>query len=112
MIDEGEADWKVLAININDPWAKSLNSVADVDRELPGLTHGVREWFRLYKTADGKPENRFALNEQFMDVGYTFRVIQETHQSWKRLCGTREMEAGGGKPAAPKLKVSRRVSLM
>ena len=100
MIDEGEADWKVLAISITDPWAKKLHDITDVDRELPGLTDGVREWFRLYKCAEGKPENRFALNEKFMDVGYTFRIVQETHQSWKKLVGrggpSTAAAAGGG----------------
>lgn len=29
MIDEGEMDWKVIAINVKDPDAKNLNSGCD-----------------------------------------------------------------------------------
>ena len=36
MIDDGEVDWKVLAIRADDPLAAKLNDVADVERELPG----------------------------------------------------------------------------
>ena len=32
MIDEGEVDWKVIAIKADDPKAASVNDVADVER--------------------------------------------------------------------------------
>jgi inorganic pyrophosphatase len=32
MIDEGELDWKVVAICIDDPMASQLNDVQDVER--------------------------------------------------------------------------------
>jgi inorganic pyrophosphatase len=31
MIDEGEVDWKVIAINSNDPMAPLVNGVEDVE---------------------------------------------------------------------------------
>ena len=49
MIDEGEADWKVVAIDCDDPWAEKLKDIEDVDRLLPGLLDSIREWFRTYK---------------------------------------------------------------
>jgi len=36
MIDDGELDWKVIAINVDDPKAASVNDVEDVEREFPG----------------------------------------------------------------------------
>jgi inorganic pyrophosphatase len=32
MIDDGELDWKVIAINVADPKADKVNNVADVER--------------------------------------------------------------------------------
>ena len=32
MIDDGELDWKVIAINTDDPKASSVNDVEDVER--------------------------------------------------------------------------------
>jgi len=92
LIDDGEADWKVIAIDEEDRWAGELNDVQDVERLLPGTLHAIREWFRTYKIPDGKPENRFALGERFMGVKYTMRVIREMHEAWKRLIKT----SGGG----------------
>jgi inorganic pyrophosphatase len=35
MIDEGELDWKVVAISIDDPKAELVNDVADVEKHFP-----------------------------------------------------------------------------
>ena len=32
MIDDGELDWKIIAINVEDPLADKLNDVEDVER--------------------------------------------------------------------------------
>ena len=37
MIDEGETDWKVIAIDVNDPLAENLNDINDVDKIIPGF---------------------------------------------------------------------------
>jgi len=85
MIDEGEADWKVIAIDREDEWAKVLHDISDVERLLPGTLDTIREWFRTYKIPDGKPPNIFALGEKFMPRAYALSVIHETHNAWARL---------------------------
>jgi nucleosome-remodeling factor subunit len=37
LIDEGETDWKLVAIDVQDTLATQINSIADVDERLPGL---------------------------------------------------------------------------
>jgi inorganic pyrophosphatase len=39
MIDDGELDWKVIAINTADPLADKINDVEDVERCPPSCTH-------------------------------------------------------------------------
>lgn len=85
MIDEGECDWKVVAIDAEDKWAPFLNDIEDVDRELPGLLDAIREWYRTYKIPDGKPPNVFGLDEKFMNKGYAMEVIEECHHAWEQL---------------------------
>jgi inorganic pyrophosphatase len=80
MIDEGEADWKVVVIDREDPWAEKLKDIDDVHKMIPGLLDAIREWFRTYKIPDGKPPNEFALGEQFMNRAYALGVIHETHR--------------------------------
>lgn len=54
MIDDGELDWKVLAVSVDDPLAEEYNDIDDVPK---AVQDGVREWFRWYKTPDDKPLN-------------------------------------------------------
>ena len=46
MIDDGETDWKVIVIDVNDPQAKDLNNLEDVERLMPGFLAATRDWFR------------------------------------------------------------------
>ena len=61
----------------------SINDVEDLQRELPNAVDTMREWFRTYKLAEGKPLNEFALDERCMDRSYTEKVIEETHGFWR-----------------------------
>lgn len=85
MIDDGETDWKVICIAIDDPLAPQLNDITDVERLLPGYIATMREWLRMYKTVDGKPKNAFALEEKAMNRDYTLKIINETNGFWQSL---------------------------
>ncbi|KTF91856.1 hypothetical protein cypCar_00021428 [Cyprinus carpio] len=85
LIDEGETDWKVIAINIEDPDASRLNSIEDVRKIKPGHLEATVDWFKKYKVPDGKPENQFAFNRQFKDKDFAIEVIKSTHSYWKAL---------------------------
>ncbi|CAJ1357916.1 unnamed protein product [Effrenium voratum] len=63
MIDDGELDWKVIGIRVADKLASELNDIDDVEAKCPGVISGIREWFRWYKTPDGKPLNAFGFEE-------------------------------------------------
>lgn len=85
LLDEGEIDWKVIAINTSDPLASKMNDIADVDEHMPGTVDEVREWFKMYKTAEGKGENEYAYNGEAKGAAFTMNVIEETHESWASL---------------------------
>uniref|UniRef100_A0A8C4EI87 inorganic diphosphatase n=1 Tax=Dicentrarchus labrax TaxID=13489 RepID=A0A8C4EI87_DICLA len=85
MIDEGEMDWKVIAINAEDPDAKNLNNIEDVRKSRPGHLEATVDWFRKYKVPDGKPENRFGFNGQFKDKDFAVEIIKSTHEHWRAL---------------------------
>jgi len=95
MIDEGELDWKIIGVSLDDPKADKVNSVADIEKEFPGQIDEIRDWFRNYKS-DGKYENgkwtgitegvnSFGLGEKCMDVAYTKEVIEETQAEYDAL---------------------------
>jgi inorganic pyrophosphatase len=85
LLDEGETDWKIIVIDVNDPLANELNDIEDVERKLPGFLKATEEWFRIYKIPDGKPENKFAFNGEAKNKEYALKVIKENHEAWKRL---------------------------
>ena len=90
MIDDGELDWKVLAVAADDPLAKEYNDIDDVP---DAIKDGVREWFRWYKTPDDKPINEFGFDEKYMNKKEAEEIIEETHDAWKKL-RSGETEAG------------------
>mmetsp|Transcript_21150 Transcript_21150/g.36582 ORF Transcript_21150/g.36582 Transcript_21150/m.36582 type:complete len:99 (+) Transcript_21150:2-298(+) len=85
MIDDGELDWKLIAIRTADPLAAELHDIADVEAKCPGVVTGIREWFRWYKTPDGKPLNAFGFDEVALPRAHAVEVVKETHEAWKKL---------------------------
>lgn len=85
LLDEGETDWKVIVIDVNDPLASKLNDIEDVETHLPGLLRATNEWFRIYKIPDGKPENQFAFSGECKNKKYADEVISECAEAWEKL---------------------------
>ncbi|XP_043369422.1 inorganic pyrophosphatase 2, mitochondrial isoform X1 [Dermochelys coriacea] len=85
LIDEGETDWKIIAISVDDPEAQKIHDIDDVKKHKPGYLEATAEWFRLYKVPDDKPENQFAFNGEFKDKDFAVEIIKSTHEYWKAL---------------------------
>lgn len=80
-IISGETDWKLIAIDVNDPSADQINDVTDVEKHFPGLLKASVEWFKIYKIPDGKPENQFAFNGEAKNSAFAHKIIDEvSHQ--------------------------------
>ena len=95
MIDEGEADWKIVTIDKEDKWAPFMNDIDDVEEQMPGMLDAIREWYRTYKIPDGKPPNTFGLDEKFMNKAYAMTVMDECNHAWKELItGEKERKMG------------------
>ncbi|XP_068126804.1 inorganic pyrophosphatase 2, mitochondrial isoform X2 [Hyperolius riggenbachi] len=85
LIDEGEMDWKVIAINIDDPEADKFNDIEDVRKHKPGYLEATVDWLKSYKLPDGKPENKIGFNEEFKNQAFALEVIKTTHEFWKDM---------------------------
>ncbi|MCO5615064.1 hypothetical protein L7F22_069352 [Adiantum nelumboides] len=69
MIDEGELDWKIIALSANDPKADLVNDADDVEKHFPGTLMAIRDWFRDYKIPEGKPASKFGLGNKAAGKG-------------------------------------------
>lgn len=85
LLDEGEMDWKIIAINIDDPEADKFNDIEDVRKHKPGYLEATVDWLKSYKVPDGKPENQFGFNGEFKNQEFAMEVIKVTHDFWKDM---------------------------
>lgn len=85
LIDDGELDWKVIAINLNDPLSEKINDISDVNKFMPNVLESTRNWFKNYKIPDGKPQNKFGFNGEYKNSEFALEVIRKTHNAWKQL---------------------------
>ncbi|EGW31008.1 uncharacterized protein SPAPADRAFT_62905 [Spathaspora passalidarum NRRL Y-27907] len=85
LIDDGELDWKVIVVDVEDPLAKEVYDIHHLYTKCPGLLETTRQWFMDYKLPDGKPPNAFAFNAVYKNAKETIEVIKQCHQSWKAL---------------------------
>jgi len=84
LIDEGQADWKVLVVNVDakSPLA-AARSIADVERIQPGRIQEIWDWLHALKTAKGKGDA--TLHKKIHDTNCALKLIAEDHKSWKQL---------------------------
>lgn len=93
LVDDGELDWKVIVVNVEDELANEVFDIHDVFVKCPGLLESTRQWFRDYKLPDGKPQNKFALSGAYRNQKETIETILECHEAWRRLV---EGKSGAG----------------
>jgi len=82
LIDEGETDWKIVGIDVDDPESEKFNDLEDVEKHRPGYLTALHDWFRDYKIPDGKPPNTFAWGGQGKGKQFALEVISEAHRQW------------------------------
>lgn len=86
LIDEGETDWKIIGLRADHPKINQVNTMTDATNVL-GINYSdlILDWFRYYKTADGKPENSFTHNSTYQSSEMAIEIIEETHRHWLNL---------------------------
>ena len=83
LIDQGELDCKVLAIEVNEAKERKIRNIEDYNRTNPGAVKEIIEWFRMYKTWEGKKVNKFCWNGEILSVDRTLELIQDSHRQYK-----------------------------
>jgi inorganic pyrophosphatase len=85
MIDEGETDWKIIAVSMNDPNASRLNEIGDIEKVYPGKLVELLSFLKYYKTPAGSGPNNFAFDGVLQDRTFALTVTHEVHVQWQGL---------------------------
>jgi len=78
LIDREEADYKVVAININDPLANRYNDTGD----LGDQAREILEWFTYYKYPDIMT---IGLNSTIQNKKFALKIISNLQAQWNKL---------------------------
>ncbi|KAF2012220.1 inorganic pyrophosphatase [Aaosphaeria arxii CBS 175.79] len=89
MADSEETDWKVLAIDVNDPLAPLVNDFKDLEKYRPNLTQQVYDWFTYYKVPRGDPVNPI-IGDKWQDASFIVETIEESNRYWQDLVSGKE----------------------
>lgn len=84
MIDDEATDWKVIAIDVEDPVASKIDSVEDLDKYRPGVRQQMYDWFVYYKVVKGDGTNTI-LGEEYQNATFAQQVLSESHDYWLNL---------------------------
>lgn len=83
LIDEGQADWKVLVVNVDHAGPlREARSIDDVERIVPGKVNEVLKWmddFKRNSTVDS--EMHFEVHDSLRAVS----IIEGDHASYRQL---------------------------
>jgi len=82
MIDAGETDWKIIAIDVTDPNADKYHSFTDIPKEK---LDKVFTFLRDYKIPDGAGPNKFAFNSECQSKDFALEMIAEAHGEWHKI---------------------------
>lgn len=59
LMDQGELDAKVLAIELNEANELGIHNLEEYKRLYPGAVAEIMDWFENYKVWEGKKKNHF-----------------------------------------------------
>ena len=62
-----------------------IASMDDFNKQFPGRVDEIREWFRIYKTLDGKPENKFTEDGRVYTAAQTMEIVPSTVEQYRKL---------------------------
>ncbi|KZV94284.1 inorganic pyrophosphatase [Exidia glandulosa HHB12029] len=82
--DDRVTDWKLLVIDTRDPRSQALSSVADIEREEPGIVAASREWLQLHELPDGKTHTLVA-DASPGDRERALEILRQSHTAWREL---------------------------
>ena len=80
LIDEGETDWKIIAINKDDPNTDKINDIDDLNIKIK---NDLLDWFINYKKISKGVTNIIGMDNKIQNKNLALSVIETCHRLWK-----------------------------
>lgn len=85
LVDQGELDLKVMAIEVNEAKERGIKSLRDYKRLNPGAVEEVTVWMRDYKTWEGKKQNTFTWGGEVLGTEKALEEILVANIAYNQL---------------------------
>ena len=85
LIDQEEIDWKIITLERDYAKQMNINSLNDVLELFPDKMDYIREYYRMYKTHEGKPQNTFLNEGKYYDEEAALQIIKDAHAEFNDL---------------------------
>jgi len=77
LLDNGEQDYKLIAVQLNSPLKKS-NSLKELDEQFPGIKEILEQWFANYK-GNGKMKSN-----GFRNLEEAEKILKEASEQFEK----------------------------
>lgn len=91
LVDQGELDWKILCLDSAEARKLGVYTLADAQARFPERLNYVWDFFRVYKTLEGKPENVYLENGRFFDEAEARQIVRDSHREFQDLLTLAEL---------------------
>lgn len=85
LIDQGEVDWKIIVLAQEYAKQNGIKTFEEAMSAIPERFEYVKEYYRMYKTHEGKKINRFVNNENYFDEKEAIEIVKNSHEEFKQL---------------------------
>lgn len=91
LIDQGEVDWKILMLQTEEAKRLNIETLAQAEAAIPFRLDYMREFFRVYKTHEGKKENTFLREGRFFNEEEAREIVSDSHKEFGELMKSDEL---------------------
>ncbi|KNC50834.1 inorganic diphosphatase [Thecamonas trahens ATCC 50062] len=82
LVDEGELDYKVITLRASEAARRGWSDIDDVPAEVQA---DIIDWYRNYKTAEGKPVNELLWDGTIRDAAAALDIVRHTADAYAGL---------------------------
>jgi inorganic pyrophosphatase len=84
LIDQDECDWKILVVDSDEINLDESRNFLKKEENMNRIRE-IQNWFKIYKTYEGKKENVIYNDDMILNVDDTLKVIEEGHKYYMDL---------------------------